>query len=136
MTNHNIANANTPGYSRQTAALASTEPYTVVAFNQPVDAGQMGTGVSVANIQRARDSLLDAQYRTELSSSKQLDTSQTALERVEGVFDEPSSGLSGPLSDFFAAWQDLTNNPTDPAARAVLVQKSSVIDYGTWAAEQ
>lgn len=127
VTNHNIANANTPGYSRQTAEIATTEPYTVVAFNQPVQAGQLGTGVNVAAIRRSRDALLDAQYRTELSASMQFDGTQAALERVEAAFDEPSSGLSGPLSDFFAAWQTVTNNPADSAARAVLVQKSSVL---------
>ena len=127
VTNHNIANANTPGYSRQTAELATTAPYTVVAFNQPVQAGQLGTGVTVAAIRRARDALLDAQYRTELSSSKQFDGAQAALQRIEAAFDEPSSGLSGPLSDFFGAWQALTNNPSDAGARAVLVQKSSVL---------
>jgi flagellar hook-associated protein 1 len=125
--NHNVANANTPGYSRQAAELVSTAPYTVAAFNQPVGAGQMGTGVNVAAIRRSRDALLDAQYRAELSTAKQFAGTQAALERVEVVFDEPSSGLSGPLSDFFGAWRDVTNNPADPAARAVLVQKSSLL---------
>jgi flagellar hook-associated protein 1 FlgK len=130
VTNHNIANANTPGYSRQTAELATTEPYTVVAFNQPVEAGQMGTGVRVAAIRRARDALLDAQYRSELSASNQFDGTRAALERIEAVFDEPSGGLSGPLTSFFTAWHDLTNNPADPAARAVLVQRSGVLAQG------
>ncbi len=125
--NHNIANANTPGYSRQAAELATSAPYTVAAFNQPVDAGQLGTGVTVAAIRRSRDALLDAQYRSELSTSKQLDAGQSALERIEAAFDEPSSGLSGPLSEFFGAWQDLSSNPADSGARAILVQKSSAL---------
>jgi len=127
VTNHNVANANTPGYSRQSAELATTEPYTVAAFNRPLAAGQIGTGLTVAAIRRSRDALLDGQYRTELSASKQFDAAQSALGRVEIVFDEPTSGLSRPLSDFFGAWQQLTNNPADSAARAVLVQASNVL---------
>ena len=58
--NQNIANASTPGYSRQRAELVATDPYSSAGFNQPVDAGQMGTGVNVAAIRRLRDVLLDA----------------------------------------------------------------------------
>ena len=64
--NHNIANANTPGYSRQRVDLMTSPPYTVPSFTRGTNAGQIGTGVSVSAVQRVRDGFLDRQYRTQL----------------------------------------------------------------------
>jgi flagellar hook-associated protein 1 FlgK len=128
VTTHNVANANTAGYSRQTARLVATPPYTFMAFNRDTVAGQAGTGVIVDGIERARDPLLDAQYRARAAALSQGEASRAVLEEIGAVFNEPSdSGLSGLLNDFFGAWSDLSSEPTDAAARALVVQQSAAL---------
>ena len=65
-TSHNIANANTEGYSRQEAVLTASDPYTEV--NGLVAGGpwmSIGSGVDVSSFQRIRDQFLDLQYRAQ-----------------------------------------------------------------------
>ena len=60
VTGHNIANANTQGYSRQEAVLEPTRPYIVPSNSVNTGAGaQLGSGVDVAAIRRIRDQFLD-----------------------------------------------------------------------------
>jgi flagellar hook-associated protein 1 FlgK len=61
VTNHNVSNANTVGYSRQNVKITTTEPFAAPGMNRPMQAGQLGTGSIASDIQRARDMLLDAQ---------------------------------------------------------------------------
>src|SRR5215475_11802099 len=65
VTGHNIANANTVGYSRQRAVLAPTPSYAVPGTSRPPQAGQLGTGVDVAQYQRVRDDFIDIQLRAQ-----------------------------------------------------------------------
>ena len=58
---HNVANANTPGYTRQRVDMASSQP----RFHA---VGQIGMGVSVTDISRVRDNFLDVRYRSSVSS--------------------------------------------------------------------
>jgi len=108
---HNIANVNTPGYSRQTATLATATPDTQGAFH-------FGRGVQLQNIQRAVDPFLTRSLNT---NSNQLAYSQTleqGLNGVESVFGSLGTpGLSSSLDDFFQAYQLLANNPQDAAQR-------------------
>src|SRR5690242_5432808 len=60
---HNTANASTPGYSRQRVNLVASPPYAYPAFNRSGLPGQIGTGVSIQSITRARDAFLDGQIR-------------------------------------------------------------------------
>jgi flagellar hook-associated protein 1 len=125
VTNHNVANANTAGYSRQTAQLSVTPPYTVPGLGRPVQAGQLGTGVEVSGVQRSRDPFLDARYRIEVGTKGQASASYGALQQIEGVFNEPGdNGLSSEIGAFFNAWQDVSSDPSDTSARVVVVQKS------------
>lgn len=65
VTGHNIANANTPGYSRQVARLTTTRPYAAPAFNSPATVGQFGTGVQVEQIARMKDAFIQNQINNE-----------------------------------------------------------------------
>ena len=68
-TGNNIANANTEGYSRETALLEPTRRSTIPAISSLTGQGaQLGTGVTVATITRIRNIYLDAQYRTQNSA--------------------------------------------------------------------
>src|SRR5690625_1187975 len=94
-TGHNIANANTEGYSRQRVNFKTMSPYTAPGRNRPEIPGQMGTGVQVGTVERIRNQFLDYQFRTENSKSGYWDTKADALSRMEELLNEPSdSGLS------------------------------------------
>jgi len=123
VTGHNIANANTPGYSRQTALLQTSNPLSIAALS-PVDGkgAQLGTGVGVETITRIRSSFLDAQFRNESSSLEGAATLAEALSQVQSALNEPSSsGMSAQLSAFWTSWSNLANSPTSAAAREAVV---------------
>jgi len=108
---HNIANVNTPGYSKQTATLASALPETQGAFH-------LGRGVELADIQRAVDPFLNQALGTNssfLSYSQTLEQGLISVENVFGSLDAP--GLASSLDNFFQAYQSLANNPQDAAQR-------------------
>lgn len=127
VTSHNVANANTDGFSRQNVNLATTTPFAEPSMNRPSTAGQLGTGVIAKNIERARDGFLDGQWRTESSSLANATNRQDALEQVEVVLDEPQGvGLNDLLNKYYKAWNDLTNDPGADAqsVRATVVQQA------------
>lgn len=113
-TAHNIANAGTPGYTRQRVDLR-TSP----AYRSP--SGQVGTGVTVADIARVRDSFLDARVRGDLAASGTLDVRADLLTRAEGVLGEPDDGLTEELTGLWSAFEDLALAPEDRAARRQVV---------------
>lgn len=122
---HNVANANTPGYTRQRVVLSASEPYTEPCLGRLEEALQLGTGVTVEQVQRVRDSFLDGQIRTELHSLGNWETQRDALSEIETVFMEPSeNGLNNLISKFWADWQELSRNAENSPIRSVLVQDS------------
>lgn len=121
VTGQNIANVNTPGYSRQRVVM---EPSTPINF----EPGQMGTGVKAAEIQRIYDSFIGGQINGENSKLGQWEATESGLSRIELVFNESSgSGLEQAMSEFWAAWQDLANNPSGYPERTVLLSRSQTL---------
>lgn len=123
VTGHNITNANTPGYSRQTAVLQTNEPLPIAAMSPLTGAGgQLGTGVNVTTFARIRNTYLDAQYRTQNAALGAASTAAEELQQAQSAFDEPSSsGISSQLSAFWSAWSSLANSPSSEAAREGVV---------------
>jgi flagellar hook-associated protein 1 FlgK len=132
---HNIANAETPGYSRQEALLTSNTPV-LMPF------GSVGTGVSVNTILRRRDVLLDDNFRSTNSSASYSEMHRDLLSRVEQMFGEPSdAGMSAALDQFFNAWSELATSPSNTAAQGVVQQRGRQIaqlfnDYDTQLTQQ
>ena len=125
VTNHNVANANTEGFSRQNVNLVTTEPWAMPGMNRPATAGQLGTGVVVSDVQRARDQFLDSQYRGELGSLKNAEARQDALEQVEVVLDEPQGvGLNNLFNEYYRGWNELASDPSDLPVRTTVVQQA------------
>lgn len=119
---HNIANANTRGYSRQVLQLSANAPYTLPDLTRPNQVGQVGTGVSMMAIQRVRDEFLDLQARNELGRLGRWEARRDALEQVEVIFLEPSDvGLRSVLDRFWGAFQDLAANPESTAVRTAVL---------------
>jgi flagellar hook-associated protein 1 FlgK len=122
---HNIANANTAGYTRQVANLKSTSPL------QVAPGMLLGTGVDVASYQRIRDDFLDVQLRGQTMLQGAAETKQDGLSQVESVLNEPSdNGLSNLLGKYWSAWQNVANAPEDVATRQALVEAASSLAYG------
>jgi len=122
-TGHNIANANTPGYSRETAVLQTNQPLVIAAMSPMTgEGGQLGTGVGVATFTRIRNIYLDAQYRAQNAALGAASTQAEELQQAQGAFNEPSStGISSQLSAFWGAWSELANSPTSEAAKEGVV---------------
>ncbi|HZH62648.1 MAG TPA: flagellar hook-associated protein FlgK [Metabacillus sp.] len=121
VTAHNIANANTPGYTRQRVNFVQTEPFPSPGINRPQIPGQLGTGVEAGSVQRIRDSFLDMQYRNEQNKVGYWGTKTNTMMQMEEVMNEPSdSGLAKTMDTFWQSLQDLAVNPKNPGARAVV----------------
>ena len=131
VTGHNIANANTVGYSRQRASLVATDPYTVPGVTRPPQAGQLGTGVDVDQYERIRDSFIDLQLRAQTMLNGANQATQDGLQQVEQAFNEPSdSGLNSLLAKYWSAWQDVSNSPENLATRQTLAAAASSLAGG------
>ncbi len=122
VTSHNMANAGTVGYSRQQARLVTARPITLTG------PGQIGTGVTVAAIERTRDSFLDFQIRRATSNKSMEEMRQKYLSEIESIYNEPGdTGISKLLSEFFNAWQTLSDHPEKSEARTVVAQKAKML---------
>ncbi len=129
--NQNIANANTPGYSRQSGVVTETTPYPVPVFRQSGQPGQMGTGVQVTEVNRARDTFVDFQMRNQLTSQGRWDARSAALTQIEAVVNEPSTtGLSAQMTKYWSAWQEVANSPADSAVRTNLIEQGKSLADG------
>lgn len=121
---HNVANATTPGYSRQRAELVS-------GGNGPVPAlfstGLLtGDGVDVEGVTRYRDNFLEARSLEERSASTRLALSAKYLTRVEMVHTEPSDeGLAASLDELWAAFDEVANNPGEIPQRAAALEQAA-----------
>lgn len=123
VTGHNIANANTEGYSRETVIMRPSLPIDIPAISSRTGEGaQLGTGVSVETINRIRNTYLDAQYRTQSSALGAAGTQAEELTQAQSAFNEPStSGLASQISAFWSAWSELANAPTSDGAKQGVV---------------
>ncbi len=120
VTGHNVANASTPGYSRQTVQLVAVSDDTMYGRRSSTDLC-IGAGVEAKTILRSRFALYDEIYRKENQDLNSFSKTEDLMHQVELLFDEPSdSGLSSVLNSFFNGWQDLANDPQNMAARESL----------------
>jgi flagellar hook-associated protein 1 FlgK len=121
VTSHNIANVNTPGYSRQQLIMTT---------NTPTDSsiGPMGSGVSADAIERVYDRYLTAQISNESQALGKWEAQKDAVKLVEMIFNEADgSGLNEAMNKFWNAWQSLATDPDGTTERQVLVTASQVL---------
>lgn len=117
VTSHNIANAATPGYSRQVMDL-TTPP------SQRTPIGQIGRGVVVDDIRRVSNRLLNERLRGSEVDLARFDQLDKLLADVELAFAEPGeSGVSAAFDRLFAAVEDLAGNPEQGALRSGFLQQ-------------
>ena len=111
---HNIANANTAGYSRQNVSM-------VTAGYQTLGGNFYGMGVEIDTVTRAHDAYLtrEAQLASSVSSA---DSERLArLQQLENLFPTGEEGLGAAMNDMLNAWADVASSPTNLAARTVVL---------------
>jgi len=122
---HNIANANTPGFSRQRPELMTTAPISSTSLTQPGLPLQIGTGVYVKDIQRVRDEFLDIQFRQTNNKYNYWDSMTSNLHFVEQLFAEPSdAGIRYLFDSFWSGIEEVITDPTNTAAKRGLVSRA------------
>lgn len=114
----NIANANTPGYSRQSVVLTT-------APGQYTGAGFFGKGVDVETVVRSHNEFLTREAATSKSTAMADATRAEQLKRMEKVFLPGTDGLGYAASQFLNAMMDVTSRPSDPSARQVALGRAS-----------
>ena len=118
---NNIANVNTPGYSRQKLIMAPSNP-------QQTPIGLLGHGVDAVRVERVYDRFVGVQINTESQSLGCWQAQQQVLEGVEIIFDESGGfGLSQAISDYFNAWQELSMDPEGQTPRQMVISRGEVL---------
>lgn len=121
VTAENIANVNTPGYSRQTAVLENATPVMQNGFS-------LGSGVNVVAVTRVYDGLMQQQL-VNAGTTQSYDTQKsTVLQQIEPTFNEVANdGLGAAITNFIGAWQDLTLNPGGTSERQVIMTNAQIL---------
>lgn len=115
---HNVANASTPGYSRQQANLAAQPG------NTPYSFGYVGNGVEISQITRNIDNFQFARRLDSSAEMGRLDELSALASRLDKSLTDTGTGLSKPWSDFFDSTQAVASQPASPVARQALLGKA------------
>lgn len=127
VTGHNLANVNTPGYSRQTIDFQSMGDFSF--WDHGVN--NLGQGVTTGQIQRIRDNYLEQSQNRNASDLARANTTSDGLARIDDIYGEPgSSGLSTSLDKFFNAWSGLSSDPSSAAARTAVKSAAQTLTDG------
>lgn len=122
---HNITNASTEGYSRQSVNLAATRGQAVSSIYGNV---LVGTGVDSTSIERARNVYADKQFWSETSTQQYYKTAQTNYDKIEAVFDDSdNTGILNAMNEFYNAWQDLSSNASTASTRVAVIEKGNIL---------
>ncbi|MBN2794390.1 MAG: flagellar hook-associated protein FlgK [Clostridia bacterium] len=117
---HNIANANTEGFSRQRLTTHAESPDTF-----PSAPGTIGKGVRMDNVIQIRDEFLDFKYRGEMTKSGEFSALSNTYQTLEAIINEPSdSGIRTIMDEFFSALHELNKAPESLTTRALVRQRA------------
>lgn len=121
---HNVANANTPGYHRQSIIMRAA-PLKGRGMPPSSMFGNLGTGVMVKEVRRFNVEFFDLRYRSELANSKRWEMEGNLLTQVEASLTESGDdSLTSRLDNFWSGWRMLSTDPDMPAVRAELLERS------------
>lgn len=120
-TSHNIANANTEGYSRQEVR---TETGPGLGEGDYV----LGTGVEIQSIRRQHDELVEKKLNTSITNHKFNEERTTQLGQVEEIFNEINSdGMNKVMNRFFNSLRELSNQPENETVRTVVKENAKIV---------
>ena len=119
---NNIANVNTPGYSRQRVLMQESPGIG--------DSIRVGTGVEVIGTEALRDQIVERRLWNETSAKAGSDMTQQSLSDIEGLFNEAgNTGLLPLISNFYNSFQHLSTNPTSPELRQQVVSTAQSLTH-------
>lgn len=116
-TQHNIANANTPGYSRQYIQQSAGIP-------RLTGSGYFGSGATVDTVRRAYDKFLTAQTFAAQATASESATQLAKLSQIDNMLGDPNSGLAVAMQDFFTGVQQVAANPSLVSARQSMLSSA------------
>ena len=119
-TSHNITNAGTTGYHRQTVGQAAREPLFT-------GAGFFGQGTNVTSVTRSYDQFLEAQVMQADNRRSQYSAYSSQIGQINNLLADSMTGLSPSLAEFFAGVQEVASNPTSVAARQSLISNGQAL---------
>lgn len=122
-TANNVANVNTPGYSRVRPVLTENDPVVIAPLT-------FGTGVSLAKLESLRDPILQLRIGQETQSQGELDAFVTAMQQVEVNFQSSSGDLGSQLTQFFNSVNQLSTDPVDLSLRQAVLTAAQNLATG------
>lgn len=117
---HNIANANTKGFSRQRVQVDTRQP-------QLAGIGALGTGVKVNNVKRIHDEFVSAEMRSNASIASGLQTNYEFTSQIDNMLADPNAGLAPTIHSFFSAINNVSNDPSSQSSRQVLIGEANAL---------
>ncbi len=117
---HNIANAQTEGFSRQRVEVGTRPP-------QLSGVGALGTGVKINNVERIHDEFVSSEMRSNASIANSLQTNYDFTSQIDNMLADPNAGLAPTLQSFFAAINNISNDPSSQSARQVLIGEANAL---------
>jgi flagellar hook-associated protein 1 FlgK len=122
---HNISNAGTKGYTRQVSNLVTGIPNVISALGHNVS---IGSGVTIESISRIRDAFVDRQFRWETSKEQYWSEKLYFQSNIQAFFNEPADdSLHNDLSNFWIAWSELSKDPENSGAKAVVLERAQTL---------
>ena len=121
VTSNNIANANTPGYSREVPIFEEAPSVNESGI-------EYGQGVTLAQVTGIRDQVVELGLQSSLQQQGQINSNLESLNQVQSLFNEAQgAGLQDPLSQFFNSFQNLSTDPTDPSLRQAVMSAAQTL---------
>jgi flagellar hook-associated protein 1 FlgK len=118
---HNIANVNTPGYTRQVALLEAKDA-------QRLGGIMLGRGVEITDVVQLSNDFIDTTLRDRRSDLAAMEEKEVYLSVLEGIFNEQTGlPLSAQLADFWNAWHDLSSDPAGTDERNILYERGLLL---------
>ena len=122
VTGNNIANVDTDGYTRQ---QLNTTPGSSVSVGTNLI---LGSGVTVEQVQRVRNELLDLHIRDQNASTGKWETVSSTLSELESIFTETSDATLGDvINEFWNSWYDLSNDPESSVCKSTVMNQGIVL---------
>jgi flagellar hook-associated protein 1 FlgK len=116
-TEHNIANANTPGFSRQQVVLGTS-------LANAFGGGYLGQGVDVTNVKRIYDQYLNTQVLQQQNQASYLSSYHSEISQIDNLLSDPTTGVSADMQNVFSAMNAVANSPESAAARQTFLSST------------
>ena len=119
-TSHNIANASTTGYNRQTIVQGTN-------FATLTGAGYIGQGTNVETVKRIYDQFLSQEVMSAQTSAAEMNSYSGQISQIDNLLGNTTSGLSVGLANFFSGVQQVAADPTSIAARQTMLSNANAL---------